>query len=978
MQIGTWNVRSITGKEKELVDEFERSKIDILALTETKKKGRGIEKVDNNHILLYSGVPQSTRAQAGVALLVHKNLENRLHNWKFVSERILTVSLNFSENEKINFIIVYGKSEDARKEEKDAFYEEVQRTLDDSEGETVMLGDFNARVGNDPDVCGGAIGRYGEEVMNDNGERLVDLCVANNLVIANTMFPHKRIHQFTREEPARNEKSIIDYFLVKKEELKTVIDCRVHRGYEIGSDHYLVKMRKAVRSCGKNPKQPSKDRKINAYKLRQKEVQLTFKAEIEEKAAILLPTLEEESLDNKWVAFKDILLEAATSACGTSKVGNYIKKTSWWSDEIKREIKIKKQLWKNYLATKLANDYDSYKSQRKKVKDIVKLAKEAAWEEFGIKMEENHRDNQKLFYRAIKNMRKEKTCPLKHIKDKQGNIIKEDGKIMERWKEHFQELLNSEQDNMGPAEERHIEAGVEEVEVPEEITLQELQNALRMLKCGKAAGHDKISPEMLKYMGPVSERILLNIINEAWKTKSIPQDWEVAVIIPIFKKGDNRECNNHRGISLLSVAGKIFSRILELKLRHEVEHQLEEFQSGFRPKRSTQDLIFSMRMLSEKMPEKDKEFHAGYIDLSQAFDKVPRHEIWKSLKNLNVREHLIQAIKSLYNNCRNYVRTANRSSAEFETKQGVRQGDNLSPLLFIVYLDQIMKEVNSRAMKLIVGNYLLRPVKLCSLAFADDIVVLAPNERNLQHNMSIWDEELRKKGMKININKTQTMIVSRHGNRHNISIGNTSLEQVHKFKYLGSTISEDGKIDIEINERIGAASRLFHSIRNKFLGKREITKKTKLAVYKSTFVPTLTYGCESWALTKKHKSKLQSMEMRFLRKIENKTRRDRVRNVAIRSSLNIKPISQVIQEQQLRWFGHVQRMPPTRLPKILKDVRVEGRCRRGRPRRKWEEEVEDALRERGSSIREALPLTADRLRWRRIVTSTPTGRRGQD
>lgn len=228
---------------------------------------------------------------------------------------MLIVSLDFYGNKIINFIIVYGLSKDARKEEKDAFYEEVQRSIDDSEGEIVMLWDLNARVGNKPDVCGGTLGRYGEEVMNDNGERLVDLCVANSLVIANTMFPHKRIHQYTREEPARNEKSIIDYFLIKKEELKTVVDCRVHRGYEIGSDHYLLKMKKAVTSCRRNSKQPSNDRKISAYKLQKKEVQLTFKAELEEKTATLLPALEEENVNNRWIALKNILLEAASNKC---------------------------------------------------------------------------------------------------------------------------------------------------------------------------------------------------------------------------------------------------------------------------------------------------------------------------------------------------------------------------------------------------------------------------------------------------------------------------------------------------------------------------------------------------------------------------------------------------------------------------------------------------------------------------------------
>ncbi|XP_054289215.1 uncharacterized protein LOC129004680 [Macrosteles quadrilineatus] len=108
-----------------------------------------------------------------------------------------------------------------------------------------------------------------------------------------------------------------------------------------------------------------------------------------------------------------------------------------------------------------------------------------------------------------------------------------------------------------------------------------------------------------------------------------------------------------------------------------------------------------------------------------------------------------------------------------------------------------------------------------------------------------------------------------------------------------------------------------------------------------------------------------------IRKVENKTRRDRIRNVAIRNTLDVKLIATTIQEQQLKWFGHVHGTPTTRIPKIMKEVKVEGKCKRGRPRRKLEEEIEDALCERGSSIRDVLPLTADRKSWRLRGTLYP-------
>jgi hypothetical protein len=93
-------------------------------------------------------------------------------------------------------------------------------------------------------------------------------------------------------------------------------------------------------------------------------------------------------------------------------------------------------------------------------------------------------------------------------------------------------------------------------------------------------------------MGKTAKEVLLRIFQKAWNEKKIVKDSEVAIIIPIFKKGNNRECKNHRGISLLSVSGKIYSRILETRLRQEMENKLEEIQNGFRPGRSVQDHIF--------------------------------------------------------------------------------------------------------------------------------------------------------------------------------------------------------------------------------------------------------------------------------------------------------------------------------------------------------------------------------------------------
>ncbi|XP_068082959.1 ATP-binding cassette sub-family C member 4 [Anabrus simplex] len=163
------NIRGLAGKENELVAEFERARLVVLALTETKRKSHGVDTMMNNHVLIYSGVSIRLRAKSGVALLIHKNFRNKIQEWKFHTDRILTVSIRLDpEIELMMFIVVYGVNDDVRKEEKDRFHGELQNVVDDTRGEIIVLGDLNGRVRNQPEGSGGAVGRHGEHVVNNN------------------------------------------------------------------------------------------------------------------------------------------------------------------------------------------------------------------------------------------------------------------------------------------------------------------------------------------------------------------------------------------------------------------------------------------------------------------------------------------------------------------------------------------------------------------------------------------------------------------------------------------------------------------------------------------------------------------------------------------------------------------------------------------------------------------------------------------
>ena len=123
--------------------------------------------------------------------------------------------------------------------------------------------------------------------------------------------------------------------------------------------------------------------------------------------------------------------------------------------------------------------------------------------------------------------------------------------------------------------------------------------------------------------------------------------------------------------------------------------------------------------------------------------------------------------------------------------------------------------------------------------------------------------------------------------------------------------------------------------------KRELSKKAKLSIFKSVFVPILTYGHESWVMIQRMRSQVQASEMRFLRRIEGVTLFNKVCSSEIRESLNIEPLLLGIERSQLRWFGHVSRMPQERLPKQALHAKANGRRPVGRPRTRWTDYIED-------------------------------------
>jgi len=200
--------------------------------------------------------------------------------------------------------------------------------------------------------------------------------------------------------------------------------------------------------------------------------------------------------------------------------------------------------------------------------------------------------------------------------------------------QYFKTLLNVPE-NMS-SEGRDEDWTQEDVPAENEddyISWEEVKRAVDHMRNNKSPGYDGLPAEIFKKGGDAMITWMQGIFNTAWKEGRIPDDWGKAVICPVFKnKGDRAECGNYRGISLLPHITKIYERILERRLRSQVEDGLGEWHYGFRPNRNTADLIFSMKMIFEKTWEYNDRTYLAFLDLEKAFDRVPRNKLWKAMQ----------------------------------------------------------------------------------------------------------------------------------------------------------------------------------------------------------------------------------------------------------------------------------------------------------------------------------------------------------
>ncbi|BHF76577.1 hypothetical protein SprV_0501967500 [Sparganum proliferum] len=671
---------------------------------------------------------------------------------------------------------------------------------------------------------------------------------------------------------------------------------------------------------------------------------------------------ENASVENRWCQLQDTIQSTALAVLGRARRQHQ----DWFDDNdaiTSNLLAEKNRLHKAYVDHRTADNkaafYRSRRHLQQRLREMLDTWTARKAEEIQGYADRNEWKN---FLAAIKGVYGPPTMSTAPLLSADGNtLLTEKTQILERWAEHFRGVLNRPSVISDAAIDRlpQVEANAD-LDLP--LSLQETIRAVQQLSNGKAPGSDAIPAEVYKHGGPQLMDHLTALFQEMWCQGEVPQDFKDATIVHLYKRKGNRQvCDNHRGISLLNIAGKIFARILLNRLNNQLEQGfLPESQCGFRRHRGTTDMIFAARQLQEKCQEMWTHLYSTFVDLTKAFDSVNREGLWKIMQKFGCPERFIEMVRQLHDGMMARVTDNGAVSEAFAVTNGVKQGCVLAPTLFSLMFSAMLMDAYRDE----------RPGIRIAYRTDDDCALNTTSEEEMQRSMSLFSAACANFGLVINTQKTVVMHQPPPNSAATapnappppppqISVNGTQLQVVENFPYLGSTPSHNTKIDDEVANRISKASQVFGRLQSTVWNRHGLQLSTKLKMYKAVILPTLLYGAETWTVYTKQARRLNPFHLSCLRRMLRLNWQDRIPDTDVLERTGILSIYTMLKQM---------RMDDERLPKRLfyGDVATGSRLQGGQIPR-YKDNLKSSLNRLQINPTNGEELAVGRPTWRRTV-----------
>ncbi len=642
--------------------------------------------------------------------------------------------------------------------------------------------------------------------------------------------------------------------------------------------------------------------------------------------------VEEASPEEDVVSIAAEMLREAVEEGGNLAIGRTRTKRKakyWWDMEIQALVESRRAMYALLRNGGSLEELDQYKALRKRVKTMAREKILDSQRALKAKLDENVQDDIKLFWKFAKSQVNDigdESGPPTALRQKDGSISETPESLAKILREHYQSLGNAPGDETFFDEEHKREvdrevdmiAAQEDSLVGDEVTsaeedplngkvnIEEVRRELKSLKNGKSGGTDGIVNELLKNGGAMMSQGLTELFNLVWKRVKVPENWWMGVTVSLFKKGDRLDSNNYRGITLLNVIGKLFCRVMTARLKEVVK--LHEEQGGFRELRGPEDQLFIVADLMFKKKTTGKPLYMAFLDVRKAYDRVWRNGLWKKLWDSGIRGRMWKMLRSLYEKVTNKALAGGVVSETYELLLGLKQGCVLSPLLFDVFVDDLVTEVNAANAGVMIGASMIS-----LLLFADDIVLLAESAEDLQRSLDTVEGWCRKWRLELNTEKSEVMVVN-GAFESDILYNGVALKAVSKFCYLGLMLNKDcnwnDAVERATTKVNGVTARLSRILHLKLLSAR-----SKVLIWNTLARPTMEHAAATWWADKKQTDKMEAAQLKALRAVLGC--KVGVDALVIRSELGVTSMRSRLDSHKLKYIGRIACMPKERLTKQM-------------------------------------------------------------
>lgn len=539
-----------------------------------------------------------------------------------------------------------------------------------------------------------------------------------------------------------------------------------------------------------------------------------------------------DNLDTIVDLFTNTILHAAEDTIPNKTIMVRKSEPLWMNNRIRRAIRQRNRMHKRAKKSNLPDHWQKFRKIRNSTVNLIRKEKDKYFNSLIEKLTSRAtsiKDWWKIASKIAGFNKKDSEIPPLHYRN---NIIYDDCAKAEAFNSFFSAHSNLQDVNKSlPDDDSPPDRCLDNITLHE----YEVQDVLRLLNTNKASGPDSISARLLKVAHDILSKPLCAIFNLSLSQKYFPNVWKLANVIPVFKKDLRNLVENYRPISLLSVVSKTFEKCIYKHIFNFIRELITEHQSGFTLNDSTTNQLLYLAHVFSKALDEGKEIRIIFFDISKAFDRVWHKGLLFKLKKMGIVGNLLLWLKDYLSNRKQRVVINGKESSWENINAGVPQGSILGPLLFLIFINDIVSEVNC-------------PIKL----FADDTSIYAVVENPLVASIQL-NSDLQKIHdwstrwlVNFNPRKTESIIISRkcESQLHPpLYMNHVEIQTVTSHKHLGLIFSQDGSWISHIDEIIAKANSRLNIIRRL---KFKLDRRSLEQMYFSYIRPLLEYSDVIW------------------------------------------------------------------------------------------------------------------------------------